>query len=190
MANFTNNRWFTIISLLLVTANIVTLTLLWTNHKSRDQENKKMPPLQGEVFEFINNELKLDSSQRDKYRKLREEHRVVQSTIQDSLRKLKDDFFALLKQPGSSDSSILLAAKRVSGTVQQMELLTFRHFQKVRALCSVEQQQKFDDIIQEVLRRMAPRKNRQGPPPPHDGKEKEGPGRFPPPQGPENDRPE
>ena len=89
MANFTNNRWFTIISLLLVTANIVTLTLLWTNHKSRDQENKKMPPLQGEVFEFINNELKLDSSQRDKYRKLREEHRVVQSMIQDSLRKIE-----------------------------------------------------------------------------------------------------
>ena len=35
MNNLTNNRWLSVITLLLLTANIVTLALLWTNKKAR-----------------------------------------------------------------------------------------------------------------------------------------------------------
>ena len=193
MNNNNNNRWLTILTLLLVTANIVTLTLLWTGHRKGEREERGMPPpAQGPVFEFLNNELKLDSSQREAYRKLREEHQQAQKAIQDSIRKQKDAFFALLQQTGVADTEIEAAAKKISDTQQKLELLTFRHFQKLRALCNAEQQKKFDSIIQDVLRRMGPQRNRMGPPRPPEGIEKEGPGRFPPPppgQGPENEPP-
>jgi protein CpxP len=188
--NNNNNRWLTILTLLLVTANIVTLTLLWTSHGKRDREDRGMPPPQGQVFEFLNNELKLDSSQREAYRKLREEHQQSQQVIQDSTRKQKDAFFALLQQPAVADGEVEAAAKKITDTQQKLELLTFRHFQKLRALCNTEQQKKFDSIIKDVLKRMAPQRNRMGPPP--SGMEKEGPGRFPPPppgEGPVNEPP-
>jgi len=184
MKNFTNNPLLSIIILLLLTANIVSLVFLWTQ-KGGDKERREMPPPGGggQVFEFVSNELKLDSTQREAYRKLRDEHQAAQKPLQDSIRKAKDAFFSLLQQAAAPDSLIQAGSKRTRDAEQQLDMLTFRHFQKLRAICNADQQKKFDEIIQDVLRRMAPPR-RQGPPP---GREGEGPGpggdhRPPPPQ--------
>ena len=165
MTNFSNNRWLSVVTLLLLTANIVTLALLWT-HKSNDKDNEQVRPPQpgGQVFEFLTHELKLDSAQQETYKKLRDEHRAGQKEIQDSIRKAKDNFFALLQQPNVSDSMIHVFSRRAVEADQKLDEYTFRHFQKLRAICNAEQQKKFDNIIQDALRRMAPPK-RQGPPP-------------------------
>lgn len=166
MTNFTNNRWLSVITLLLLTANIITLALLWTNKKpgGRREEGKQAPP-QGQVFEFLTHELNLDPAQQEAYKKLREEHQGGQKAIQDSIRKAKDEFFALLHQPDISDSMVKMYSRKAVDAEQKLDEFTFRHFQKLRAICNAEQQKKFDDIIQEALHRMAPPR-RQGPPPP------------------------
>jgi len=184
MKNFTNNPLLSIITLLLLTANIVTLALLWT-HKTAEKERREMQPPPagggGQVFEFVSNKLKLDSAQREAYKKFRDEHQAGQKPLQDSIRKAKDAFFTLLRQANAPDSLIMADSRKTSEAEQQLEILTFRHFQKLRAICNADQQKKFDEIIQDVLRRMAPPR-RQGPPP---GREGEGPGRdhLPPPPG-------
>jgi len=165
MSNFTNNRWLSVITLLLLTANIVTLALLWTNKKAGGRGEGVYPPPQGQVFEFLTNELKLDASQQETYRKLRDEHRGGQKAIQDSIRKAKDEFFTLLQQPAVSDSMIHIYSRKAVDAEQRLDEFTFRHFQKLRAICNAEQQKRFDEIIQDALRRMAPPR-RQGPPPP------------------------
>jgi protein CpxP len=167
MNNFTNNRWLSVITLLLLTANIVTLALLWT-HKPGDRGDKNPPPPPGQVFEFVSHELKLDSTQQEAYKKLRDEHQAAQKPLQDSIRNAKDAFFALLQQGNPPDSLVQSYSKKASDAAQQLEVLTFKHFQKLRALCNAEQQKKFDSIIQDVLRRMAPQKP-QGPPPGREG---------------------
>ena len=184
MKNILNNRWLTLFTVLLLIANIVTLTMLWTHRSGEGRQEGKMPlPLPpGQVFEFISHELKLDSVQQEAYRKLRDEQQGSQRSVQDSLKKMKDAFFALLQQPAVADSLSQTAARRIGELEQHMELVTFRHFQKVRALCNPEQKQKFDTIIQDVLKRMGPPKNRMGPPPPP-GDEKDRPMRYPPPPG-------
>ncbi len=187
MKNFTNNPLLSVITLLLLTANIVTLALLWT-HKRGDKGEREMPPPPGggQAFEFVTHELKLDSAQIATYTKLRDEHQAGQKPMQDSIRKAKDAFFSLLSRGDTPDSLIQAASKKTSEAEQQLELLTFRHFQKLRAICNAEQQKKFDEIIQDVLRRMAPPK-RQGPP----GREGPGPGRenMPPPPPNGNEQP-
>ena len=179
MKNFTNNPLLSVLILLLLTANIVTLTLLWIN-KGGKKENHPPPPAGGgQAFEFITHELGMDSTQRMEYAKLRDQHQAGQAPLQDSIRKRKDELFALLQQPNIPDSTIAVYTKRAAEAEQQLDLLTFKHFQKLRALCNAEQQKKFDTIIQDVLRRMGPAR-RQGPPPPG------GPGRG---EGPERDMP-
>jgi Spy/CpxP family protein refolding chaperone len=148
---------------LLLTANIITLALLWTT-KNKDRSNMRPPPPGGQVFEFLTKELKLDEQQQEAYKKLRDEHQQARRGIQDSIRSAKDEFFALLKKPDVSDSVIHVYSGRAVAADQQLDEFTFRHFQKLRAICNAEQQKKFDDIIQEALRRMAPAKRR-GPPP-------------------------
>lgn len=165
MNNLTNNRWLSVITLLLLTANIVTLALLWTNKKAGGREEEKFPRPQGQVFEYLTHELKLDAAQQETYRKLRDEHQGGQKAIQDSIRKAKDEFFALLHQPAVSDSMIRMYSGKAVNAEQRLDEFTFRHFQKLRAICNAEQQKRFDEIIQDALRRMAPPR-RQGPPPP------------------------
>ncbi len=172
MNNFTNNRWLPVITLLLITANIVTLALLWTHKSSGGKEDGKLPPPRGQVFEFLTHELKLDPSQQEVYKKLRDEHQAGVRAIRDSIqKKAKEALFALLKKPGVSDSEIHVYSGRAAAADQQLDEFTFYHFQKLRALCNKEQQDRFDEIIQDALRRMAP--GRQGPPPgmmrPEDG---------------------
>jgi len=194
MSFFTNNRWLPVITLLLLTANIVTLGFLWTHKNINGGVNMPPPPqgAQGPVFEFVSSELQLDSSQKIAYAKLRDEHQAGQRPLQDSIRSAKEALFELLKMPAAPDSLIQAASNKAAAADAQLELLTFKHFQSLRAICNVAQQKKFDEIIQDVLKRMAiPRgRNPQGPPaqgmhgdrPPPPG-EGEGPeGGMPPPR--------
>ena len=190
MNNTKNSHWLSVATIILLVANIVTLVLLWSHKRNGGGDQKHPPPPSGPVFEFVSRELQFDSLQKEAYSRLRDEHRAAQQPLQDSIGKVKDAFFALLQQPNVADSTIEAAAKRAGEAEQQLEILTFRHFQKVRILCKPEQQKKFDSIIQDVLRRMSPPKGRQGPPPPDGrGEGPEGPDKFPPPPGTENEPP-
>jgi len=91
MSFFTNNRLLSVITLLLLTANIATLGYLWT-HKNNAGGTTQPPPPAGQVFEFVTKELQLDSAQQISYKKLREEHQAGQRPLQDSIRKAKDVF--------------------------------------------------------------------------------------------------
>lgn len=165
MNNFTNNRWLSVITLLLLIANMVTLALLWTD-KTGHHKIMESPPPVGPAVEFITRELKLDSAQQAAFARLREDHRAGQDRIRDSISIVKDELFGLLKQVNVTDSAMLVYSNKIGQFEQQRDLATFKHFQKLRAICNKEQQNKFDNIIQEVLRRMAGPKGPPGPPPP------------------------
>lgn len=159
MSNTSNNRWFTVVILLLITANIATLALLWVNRKpGRETQQPALPPQPGaQVFEFITNELKLDTAQQEAYRKLREEHQSQVRPLQDSIGKAKDHFFDLLKQENIPDSLVNNLSKKIGELEQQRDIYTFRHFQKLRTICTNEQKIRFDSIIQKALHQMSPR---------------------------------
>ena len=170
MSNLKNNRWLSVATLILLVANIITLTLLWTNKKNENAAVKRMPP--GQVFQFLTNELQLTEQQQAAYRILRDQHQASQQQFRDSIRKAKDALFSLLKQPTVPDSLLQEYSKRATVYDQQLDMITFRHFQQVRALCDPTQQKKFDNIIQDVLRRMGQNRRGQGPP---RGGERKGP---------------
>jgi Spy/CpxP family protein refolding chaperone len=109
------------------------------------------------------------------YKKLYEAHQSQRRTLHDSLRQSKDAFFDLLSRPGVNDSMLFANSQEAARLTQQEDILTFKHFQQVKALLTEEQKQEFDNIIKEVLRQMAPRPPARGnrPPrgadgPPHD----------------------
>jgi len=163
MNNITNNRWVSVIVLLLLTANIVTLTLLWTNKKTGQEHMAPPPPpppphQNGQVFEFLTRELKLDSAQQEIYKKLRDEHQSQVRPLQDSIGKAKDSFFALLQKDNVGDSDVETYSKKIGDLEQRRDIFTFRHFQRLRAICNKEQQLKFDSIIQQALRQMSPQR--------------------------------
>jgi hypothetical protein len=68
----------------------------------------------------------------------------------------------------ATDSSRLFAlADSVAAGQRAIELITFRHFQQLRSICTAAQQKKFDEVIGEALERLGGQGEgrRPGPPP-------------------------
>jgi protein CpxP len=157
-----NNFWLYMISGILITANIVTLALLWT-HKAKNDDNNHFRKPQGgpQLFEYISRELKFDQKQKDAYAVLRDEHHSGTEKLQDSIKAAKDELFMMLQQGNASEESITAQSNKAAALTARLDVFTFHHFQKVRALCTPDQQKRFDEIIQEAIHSMA---QPQGPP--------------------------
>jgi len=156
---------------LLVLANIATITMFWLNRP------KHPAAMQGErPKDFLVQELKLDAKQQEQLEGLVKEHREAAEALRKKIKESKDAFFALLKQPGVPDSAKQAAAKAVSVNTEELDLLTFNHFQKIRALCTPDQQKKFDEILQRVTSMIAQPRPPGGPGGPPPGGRPDGPG--------------
>jgi periplasmic protein CpxP/Spy len=154
-----------ILVVVLVAINLGLVTFMWYSQRP---ENGPGGP---DTAKFLIKELSLDKAQEQQYITL--QHRLSDSLspIRENERQLHDRFFEMMHAT-SPDSALVASTIDSMGHIRvQIEYLTFNHFRQVRALCNNEQQQKFDKIIGEMMRRMGPH-----PPGPH-----RGPGNGPPP---------
>jgi periplasmic protein CpxP/Spy len=160
---------------ILIVANITLLFFLFRDRGDRRQGE------QPHVASFLEKELALDSAQKQSFEKLKQQHEQRTQEIRRAIRDEKDELFDHFSDslPSIQKDSI---TKMIGDNMGKLEVLTFDHFRQVRQMLNKQQQDKFDKIIQKVLRMMAP------PPPPPPGARP--PGVPPPPGAPgEGDRP-
>ena len=173
--NFTaKNKLIVWLVALLLVANAASIAIFWLS------KAKHRPQPKGTPQEFLVRELKLDTKQQEQMEMLVKEHRQAAEELRVKIRAAKESFFDLLKQQNVTDSVKQAAAKAVSKNTEELDLMTLNHFQKVRALCTNNQQKKFDEIIHKVTSMIG-----QPRPPRGSGNEQQGP----PPGGSDGDRP-
>ena len=166
--------------LVLVLINIATLLTFWCS-KKRGFNDHQPPPNRGGAAVFIIKELALDSIQQIQYLALVQEHQKAIREIKEQVKDAKEAYFGLLADSSAKQETIDAAIAKATTIEEQIDVKTFEHFKQVRALCNPEQKKKFDSIILDVFRMMAPDKH-QGPPPPRDERGgREGAHRRPPP---------
>ena len=118
-------------------------------------------------MEFLSKELGFDSVQKQKLMLLKQDHQQKIQELRKKNKEVKEALFDLLRNADTPDSAIEKAAQASVVYEVQTEILTFKHFQKIRSLCNEQQKQKFDAVIQQVLRMLAPPRlgaQPQGPP--------------------------
>lgn len=140
-----------IVALLLV--NIATLSFMWSAHFRNGR------PERGHrgTFTFLTEELKLDDNQQEQYVQLRNQHREAVEELQEKSKELHDSLFGLLSTSAVDFTIANQIASAIADNQKQLELFTFSHFQKVRAICNPQQQKRFDEVISDALRMMAPK---------------------------------
>ena len=175
--NTDKTKILSIAVILLLILNFGILAFLWLgrphtpqgipgNPPGKQDMNDRMPPpgrMEGGPKEFLTHELSFTDKQKQDYEKLIDEHQNDIKKIREQTKKDKDDFWDNLSK---KDPDVNSSASKLAEDQKQLELATFKHFQKVRELCTDEQKKKFDKVINEALRMMAP----QGPPPPRPGR--------------------
>jgi hypothetical protein len=152
-------RLFATAFILLVALNIATICAFFLFKK----QPSPPPGGGGNAAAFLVKELGFDTSQKEQLMDLVQEHRRQVRELHDANREAKETFFDLLKEPSVSDSALAAAVQKAAWPDRQLDIYTFRHFQKVRALCNETQKKKFDEIIHEVLQMMAQPRGGPGP---------------------------
>ena len=172
--NIKNNvlTWAVVV---LIIANIVVITLFWLGHR-QIQRRQETPA------DFLSHELGLDDKQKAQLHEFASQHHMESEKIRQHIKEARDHFFDLIKMPNVNPATKDSAANAIADNLKKLELLTFDHFQKVRMMCTPDQQVKFDKIINQVIKMVA------GPPPGRPPHGRRG-GPDGPPPGPPGDRP-
>jgi periplasmic protein CpxP/Spy len=166
-----STRFLKITIVVLLIINIATLTFMWISHRHHAGHMPPPPmhgpggPGGGNAFHFLARQLDLSEEQLQKLEAMRNEHHEAAGQIHRQTGSMHHRFFDLLA--GGDSAAVSRLADSMAMLHRQMELLTFDHFRKVRAICTPEQQKKFDEVINEALEMMAPRPPHAPGPPPH-----------------------
>ncbi len=162
--------------IILFLLNFGTIAFIWL-HKPPHPEHEFMqhelpPPHDNEKpADFLIHELNLNTQQQSDFEKLRKEHQDAMKQSFDDMKKNKDELFGYLSKGQGDSVKVNQLADNIARSQKQIELATFSHFQKVRAICDENQKKKFDEIIGDALKMMAgsppPDEHKGPPPPPH-----------------------
>lgn len=143
---------FLVVILLLSNIGLLLYFLVWNK-----PTHKPGGPPRGDfsIVDYMKKEIGFNDEQTKQFQQLHELNRDSLKLIGDSIRASKNNLYKFLQQSTPDDSSVKVAAATLSLYQQKMELSMFRHFQRVRAICTPEQQIKLDTMVQRMNNRPA-----------------------------------
>ncbi len=153
MSTINKNKLLTGLVILLLLVNTITILFFWLGRSKNEHPSFKQPS------EFLIKKLAMSAEQQDQYMKLVKDHRLKTKLIREQIMVSKDALFEQLSADSISDSLQQSTANSLAKLNVQLDLLTFEHFKKVRKMCNPQQQKKFDNVIKDVLKMMAPQRH-------------------------------
>jgi hypothetical protein len=158
------SKWLIGLVALLVVVNLALVASIWL------KKEKDVRPKVGDAKDYLVEQLSMTPSQVRSFDSLRKGHFERMRKYQDEMKYLKETLFNQLKETSPQHD---LVARKIGELQTRIDLETFDHFSRLRSSLSEEQKKKFDNIIQIVLRSMAPgggplpgfRPGEEGPPP-------------------------
>lgn len=156
-------KFLTIALILLLALNGVTLFIVFHMHlgqRQHEMHNDDKGPAN-----FIVESLKLDADQQKQFADLRQQHQAFARNIHEEGKKLHDEYFDLLKTDNPDKAKVDSIAGLISAHQKELELFTFGHFQKLRAICRDDQKKLFDQTIDELAKQVGGPLHPDGPPP-------------------------
>jgi protein CpxP len=147
--------------ILLIIVNVAMLSTIWIM-------DHRQPAPMGYPADYLGRELQFSNEQQTQLLALADAHHRKADSIKLEIKDSRDSLFVLIRMAQVDESIKKELSENIGRNLARLDLLTFEHFRQVRAICSPEQQQKFDTILQDVIQMIgsAPpnRKHQPGPP--------------------------
>jgi Spy/CpxP family protein refolding chaperone len=147
-----NKNLIFIIAALLLTNIAVLVYFLWIKEPAeKPRDNNRGGNGMTEMFQ---NEVGFTNEQIEQYKILKEEQRATIRPMFDGMRKAKDSLWRLMSDTTVSDSVLNRAADAIAQKQKALDLQTFKHFQRLRAICKPDQLAKYDTAILHLFSKM------------------------------------
>jgi hypothetical protein len=105
----------------------------------------------------LKKEVGFDEKQLNEFSRLKETYWTSARKKMDDIRRIKGELFILTKQTNVQDSVVEKYADSIAMLQKQVEIESFRHFQKSRAICAPIQLPAYDSLMKKVFSRFGKR---------------------------------
>lgn len=153
MNYFTQRRLLILAVVVLLLLNLATLGTFWffRSGKSKTSSFQDRPH---KVETFLIDKLAFDSLQSKELRRLMEEHRAGARRILKSMQASREMLFNPVFLTDSMEVDQITG--KIATAQAALDKATYYHFKSIREICNPDQQQKFDAIVKDVIRRHHP----------------------------------
>ena len=145
-----SNRILLVFVIFLILVNCGILGFFWFG--AYHQQPQSIPA--GPAFEYLSRELHLTPAQKAKYETMRNGHKAFVDSVSEQTSMMRDSFFEQLKKPGVNPAVVNTYGKNISDNMAKIDTATFYHFSRFRKILNTAQQQRFDQVIQNVIHSM------------------------------------
>ncbi|MBK7098034.1 MAG: hypothetical protein IPH58_06375 [Sphingobacteriales bacterium] len=153
MNNISRNRVFIIIIVLLLLSNI----FLIAYYSLFNKKHSPNPKGKDGFVMALKKEVGFDEKQLNEFSRLKETYWTSARKKMDDIRRIKGELFILTKQTNVQDSVVEKYADSIAMLQKQVEIESFRHFQKSRAICAPIQLPAYDSLMKKVFSRFGKR---------------------------------
>lgn len=155
MNAFKSNNFNTILIIILIVLNLVSLYFLVINQKPspRNRFSKHNGRHPDRSINFFIKKLELDENQAEEFGQLKKQHLEQMREARESIHKLRTRLFDNL---GNENFDLEMVTDSISLNQKMMDQYTYHHFGALRAICSETQKKKFDKLIHKVAGAMGP----------------------------------
>lgn len=164
MGLFENKR-FTIISIsVLVLLNLILIGLVVGPELGKRDRDRRDGDRRSEYFA---KKLGFSAEQKQTYDSLNTSHKTETKELQQKIDEKRRAMFRLTRVDGVSIETVDSLTTEIGMLVSNMEFRTYEHISNIRALCTPEQLQRLDSLVQRMIKSRRDREEeRKTPPPP------------------------
>ena len=147
--------------LLVILCNIGLVVTIWLKPHWDNGARPETPR------DYVIRNLNFSDGQVKQYDALIKEHRKAMDQLGNEAIGYRKLLFENLRNEPHSNINTDSLAQLIANNQKQIEIVTYNHFKQVRTICNDEQKAKFDEIINDVMKKM--NGGMRGGPPPHPG---------------------
>ncbi len=155
---FSQNKFLIRTILFLVVLNLGSITF-FTIREMRPNRERDFPPSdekKKELSVILKKELNLSDEQVAQFDKIREQNASKKQELKQFINQDKDLLNQEMFNKNSSDDQLLALARKIGDNEYQIELSKINQSKQLKALCTQQQLDKFDDLIQEIRNYLQP----------------------------------
>lgn len=106
------------------------------------------------VERYMQKELGFDTLQVNQFRDLLQKNRDSMKLYGEHIKHAKADLYKLMQQENITDSIVESAATHLAQEQKALDLMMYRHFERVRKICKTDQLPKFDTMVTRMSNRI------------------------------------
>ncbi|XWN36652.1 MAG: periplasmic heavy metal sensor [Balneola sp.] len=150
MGLFENKR-FTVISIsALVILNLILIGFITTSAFDKRDRGKRSG--EDRRAEYLAKKLDFTVEQKQAYDSLNANHRTETKALQQKVDEKRREMFRLTRVQDVSVEAVDSLTSEIGMLVSDMEFRTYEHISNIRALCTPEQLQRLDSLVQRMIK--------------------------------------